>query len=69
MPAADDEFVPLAVWLTRDTGEAPKPDPAVTAAAAAAAVPEPAEIEALARELRLLRARLADVEEALAPPA
>lgn len=67
MPAADDEFVPLAVWLTRDLGGLPIPEP--TVAAVAMTAPEPGQLDALARELRLLRARLADVEAALAPHA
>jgi hypothetical protein len=62
VPAADDGFVSLATWLARDPVPPPSaPERAVTPPAAR----EQPELEAFARELRLLRARLCDVEDAL----
>ena len=63
MTAADDEFVSLAVWLNR---EACPPPPQAPPAVAETATPDRVQLDALQRELRLLRARLADVEDALA---
>lgn len=64
MPAADDAFVALATWLARDASPATSSEPESVAPETPPC--EPAQLDAFARELRLVRARLADLEDALA---